>query len=163
MLAVIGRRIDYRAADRGTSPRPSREGRPVIELVVKVAISAAAVWAAVQLVPQIDFPYGDEWWRLVAVAVVLGFVNAYIRPLVRALSFPISLMTLGLVLFVVNAALLLVVAYVSGELDLGFAIGGFPPDLTADAVVGALLGSIVISVVSTLLGLVDLGRRVVIR
>ena len=131
----------------------------MVEFAVKVAITAAAVWAAVQLVPQITFHYGSEWWKLVAVAVIVAFVNTFIRPIVRILSFPISLMTLGLVSFVINAALLLLVAWISGEMKLGFKIASFPPSLTADAFVGALLGSIVISVVATLLGLVNFGRR----
>ena len=131
----------------------------MVEFAVKVAVNAAAVWAAVQLVPQITFHYGSEWWKLVAVAVIVAFVNTFIRPIVRILSFPISLMTLGLVSFVINAALLLLVALISSELKLHFEIGGYPPHLTADSVVGAFLGSIVISIVSTLLGLVNFGRR----
>ncbi|HEY6057035.1 MAG TPA: phage holin family protein [Candidatus Limnocylindrales bacterium] len=131
------------------------------EFVVKVAINAAALWVAVQLVPQITFNYGNDWWKLVAVAVIVAVVNTYLRPIIKTLSFPISLLSLGLISFVMNAALLLLVAWVSGELKLGFRIDRFPPDITADAVVGALLGSIVISVVSTVLGMVDFGRRAV--
>lgn len=131
----------------------------MVEFAVKVAINAAAVWAAVQLVPEITFHYGSEWWKLVAVAVILAIVNTFIRPIVRILSFPISVMTLGLVSFVINAALLLLVAWISGEMKLGFRIADYPPSLTADAFVGALLGSIVISLISTLLGLVNFGRR----
>ena len=55
---------------------------------------------------------------------------------------------------------LLFVAFVSGQLGLGFTIDEFPPSFTADAFIGALLGSIVISVVATLLGMVDTGRRI---
>jgi hypothetical protein len=54
------------------------------------------------------------------------------------------------------------VAVVSDQLGLGFTIDRFPPDFTADAFVGALLGSIVISIVSTVLGMVNAGRRVVV-
>jgi putative membrane protein len=133
----------------------------VVEFAVKIAINAAALWAAVQLVPQITFAYGDEWWKLVAVAAIVALVNTFIRPIVRILSFPISLMTLGLISFVINAALLILVAFISGQLDLGFRIGGYPPDLTVDSLVGAVLGSVVISIVSTLLGMADFGRRTV--
>jgi putative membrane protein len=82
--------------------------------------------------------------------LIFALVNSYIKPIVKALSLPISLMTLGLIGFVINAVMLLLVAVVSGQLKLGFKIGTFPPDLNADAIVGALLGAIVISVVSTL-------------
>ena len=134
----------------------------MIDLIVKVLINAVAVYAAVLLVPQIVFGFGDDWWKLVAVALVLALINTYIKPIVKALSFPITLLTVGLFALVLNALLLLLVAFISDQFKLGFKIGDFPPKFTADAFVGALLGSIVISIVSTLLGLVDRGRRLVI-
>jgi putative membrane protein len=122
----------------------------VVDLIVKILINAAALFVAVQVVPQIDFKFGDDWWKLLAVALIFALVNSYIKPIVKALSFPISMMTLGLVAFVINAAMLLLVALASDQLKLGFKVGGFPPDLNADAIVGALIGAVVISVVSTL-------------
>jgi putative membrane protein len=134
----------------------------VIDLIVKVLINAVAVYAAVLLVPQIVFSFGDEWWKLVAVALVLALINTYIKPIVKALSFPITLLTVGLFALILNALLLLLVAFISDQFKLGFKIGDFPPKFTADAFVGALLGSIVISIVSTVLGMLDRGRRLVI-
>ena len=119
------------------------------ELIIRIVINAIALFVAVQLVPQISFTYGNDWWKLLLVALIFALVNSYIKPIVKALSFPISLMTLGLVAFVINAAMLLLVALASDALKLGFKIGSFPPDLNADAIVGALIGAIVISVVST--------------
>jgi putative membrane protein len=129
------------------------------DLIVKVVINAAALWVAVQLVPQINFDFGNDWWKLLVVALILGLVNSYLRPIVKALSFPISLATLGLVAFLINAAMLLLVAFLSDQLELGFRIGGFPPNLDADAIIGAVLGAIVISVVSTLVSLALAPRR----
>jgi putative membrane protein len=134
-------------------------GSSVVELLVRILINAAAVFVAVKVVPQIDFKFGSDWWKLLAVAVILALINAYIKPIVKALSFPITLLTLGLLTFVINAAMLLLVALVSDAFKLGFRIADFPPDFTADALVGALLGSIVISVVSVLLGFLDRSRR----
>jgi putative membrane protein len=134
----------------------------VVDLIVKVLINAVAVYAAVLLVPQIVFSFGNDWWKLVAVALVLALINTYIKPIVKALSFPITLLTVGLFALVLNALLLLLVAFISDQFKLGFKIGDFPPKFTADAFVGALLGSIVISIVSTLLGLVNRGRSLVI-
>jgi len=134
----------------------------MVDLIVKVVINAIGVWAAIQLVPQIDFDYGNDWWKLLAVALILALVNSYIKPILKVLSFPITLISLGLFAFVLNAAMLLLVAVVSDQLGLGFTIDKFPPDFTADAFVGALLGSIVISIVSTVLGMVNAGRRVVV-
>ena len=134
----------------------------MIDLLVKVLINAVGVWAAIQVVPQIDFAFGNDWWKLLAVALILAIVNSYLKPILKALSFPITLVSLGLFSLVLNALLLLLVAFVSSQLNLGFSIDTFPPDLTADAFIGALLGSIIISIVSTLLGMLNTGRKVVV-
>lgn len=134
----------------------------MIDLAVKVLINAVGVYAAIQLVPQINFAFGDDWWKLLVVALILALVNTYLKPILKALSFPITLLSMGLFAFVLNAALLLLVAFLSDKLSLGFTIGGFPPGFSADSFVGALLGSIVISVVGILLGMVNAGRRVVV-
>lgn len=138
------------------------------DLLVKVLVNAVGVYAAIQLVPQIAFPaakdlstLGDNWWKLLAVALILALVNSYVKPILKVLSFPVTLVSLGLFSFVLNALLLLLVAFVSDQLGLGFSIGGFPPDFSADSFVGALLGAIVISIVSTLLGMLNTGRKAV--
>lgn len=129
------------------------------DLVIKVVVNAAALWVAVQLVPQIEFNFGNDWWKLLLVALIFAIVNSYLKPIVKALSFPISLLTLGLVAFVINAAMLLLVAFLSDQAKLGFRVGGFPPNLDSEAIVGALLGAIVISIVSTLVSLALTPRR----
>jgi putative membrane protein len=142
--------------------RHTSGGNDVIDLLVKVLINAVGVWAAIQVVPQIDFAFGNDWWKLLAVALILAIVNSYLKPILQALSFPITLLSMGLFSLVLNALLLLLVALVSNQLSLGFSIGGFPPDLTADAFIGALFGSIIISIVSTVLGMVNTSRKVVV-
>jgi putative membrane protein len=131
----------------------------VVELIVKVVVNAVALWAAVQLVPQIVFNYGPDWWKLLAVALIFALINSYLKPIVKALSFPISILTLGLIGFVINAAMLLLTAFLSDQFKLGFKIAEFPPTITADVIVGAILGAIVISVVSTLVNLALSPRR----
>jgi putative membrane protein len=140
----------------------------VIDLLVKILITAVGVFVAVLVVPQIDFPAADNllklqgnWWHVVVIAVILALINSYLKPILKALSFPITLLTMGLFAFILNAALLLLVAFIADAIDIQFTIGGFPPNFTADSFVGALLGSIVISVVSILLGMLDRGRRIV--
>jgi putative membrane protein len=133
------------------------------ELLVKILINAAAVWVALQLsFTQITFDYGKDWWKLLAVALILAIINSYLKPILKVLSFPITLLSLGLFSFVLNALLLLLTALISNQFNLGFKIANFPPNFTADAFIGALLGSIVISIVSTLLGLVNRSRRLVV-
>jgi putative membrane protein len=133
----------------------------VTELVVKVIVNAAALWVAVQVLPNnlLSFDFGQDWWKLLVVALIFALINSYIRPIVKALSFPVSLMTLGLVAFVINAAMLLVTAAVSDQLDLGFRVGDFPPNVTVDTIVGALVGAVVISVVSTVVSVALAPRR----
>jgi putative membrane protein len=131
----------------------------VIELIVRILVNAAALYVAILVVPQLSFDFGNDWWKLLLVAAIFALVNSYLKPIVKALSFPIGLMTLGLVAFVINAAMLLVTALASDQLDLGFKVGGFPPNLDADAIIGAILGAIVISVVSTLASLAMTPRR----
>jgi putative membrane protein len=134
----------------------------VTDLIVKVLINAAALWVAVQVVPDdlLSFDVGGDWWKLLAVALIFALVNSYIRPIVKALSFPISLMTLGLVAFVINAAMLLLTAFLSEQVELGFRVGDFPPDLVSlDTLIGAVVGALVISVVSTLVSIALAPRR----
>jgi len=124
----------------------------VVELIVKILVNAAALFVAVKILPSnlLSFNWGNDWWKLLAVALVFALVNSYIKPIVKALSMPIGLLTLGLVGFVINAAMLLLVALASESLKLGFKLGTFPPTLNSDAIVGALVAAVIISVVSTL-------------
>ena len=140
----------------------------MIDLLVKILINAVGVYVAVQVVPQIKFPAADDllklqgnWWHVAVVAVILAVINSYLKPILKLLSFPITLLTMGLFAFILNAALLLLVAFIAGQLKIDFTIGGFPPGFTADSLVGALIGSVVISVVSIVLGVLNLGRRIV--
>ena len=140
----------------------------MIDLLIKILINAVGVYVAVLLVPQIAFPAADDllklqgnWWHVVVVAVILALINSYLKPILKLLSFPITLLTMGLFAFILNAALLLLVAFIADIADIDFTIGGFPPNFTADSFVGALLGSIVISIVSIVLGMLDRTRRIV--
>ncbi|HEY2916611.1 MAG TPA: phage holin family protein [Candidatus Limnocylindrales bacterium] len=140
----------------------------MIDLLVKVLINAVGVYVAVLVVPQISFPAADhlaklegDWWKVLVVALILALINSYLKPILKALSFPITLVSMGLFAFILNALLLLLVAFLSDQASLGFRIGTFPPNLNADAFVGALLGSIVISIVSVALGLLNRGRRII--
>jgi len=140
----------------------------VIDLLVKIVINAIAVVVAVLVVPQISFPAAHQllklegsWWQVLVVAVILALINTYVKPILKALSFPITLLTMGLFSFILNAVLLLVVEYIADLVSIKFTIGGFPPGFTADTFIGALLGSIVISIVGVVLGLLDRGRRIV--
>ena len=111
-------------------------------LILRLLINAAALLAAVWLIPGIDFVGGPA--RLIGVAAVFGIVNALVRPILTVLSCPLIVITLGLFTLVINALLLLLTGYLSQAWNLGFRVDGFLP---------AFLGGIVIGLVSTVLTL----------
>ena len=127
----------------------------MVEIAVRTLVNAIALVAAVQLVPDAEF--AGEWWQLAAVAFIFGLINAYLRPIVKLLSLPLNLVSFGLVGFLLNAGLLMLLALISGQLDLGFTLDGWPAaPLDAQVVVTAVLAALVVSVVSTVLALVRL-------
>jgi putative membrane protein len=134
----------------------------VIDLLVKLVVSAAALVAAIELVPGIDFAWQENLAGLLVVALIFGLVNAYLRPIVKALALPISLFTLGLVGIVINVAMLLLTAFLASQAGITFDIGGWPSDgFGVQTIISAVLAALLISVVSTILSLVFGARRVV--
>ena len=114
-----------------------------MDRILQTLINAAALYVAVLIVPNIEFT--GEWWKLVLVAFIFGLINTFVRPILRIVTLPISVMTLGLFLFVINALMLLLTSAISAELDLGFHVADF---------LAALLGSVVISLVGLALSMV---------
>jgi putative membrane protein len=125
------------------------------EFVVRVLINALALIVAVYVVPKIRAP--SEIIALLVVAAIFGLINAYIRPIVKLLSLPLNLVAFGLVGFAINTAMLLLLAFVSGQLTLGFSIAGWPQGpFSLDVIVYAFIASLVISIVSAVVGFVRL-------
>lgn len=100
--------------------------------LIRMAITAAGLWVASELVSGFTVRDGTT---LVWAAIVLGIVNAVVRPIAVVLTLPFTLLTLGLFLWVINAAM---IGLASWFLD-GFQIAGFGP---------ALLGAILVSLTS---------------
>lgn len=113
-----------------------------MHFLLRLLINAAALWVAIQLVDGIDYQGSSA--LLLAVALVFGVLNASVRPLLKLLSLPLLLLTLGLFILVINALMLMLTGWVSGLLGLGFRVDGFWD---------ALLGGLVVSVVSFMLSL----------
>lgn len=103
--------------------------------IVRLLLNGLAIVAAAWFVPGVHVAGA---WPAVAAGAVLGLVNVLVKPVLFFLTLPVTLLTLGLFIFVVNAACLALTAAVVP----GFAIDGFWP---------ALLGALVVSVVSWLL------------
>lgn len=114
--------------------------------VIGLLINAGALFVAVWIVPGLEFSFGpeDSWWKFLLVAFIFGLVNTFVRPILRILTFPISIMTLGLFLIVINALMLLLTDAISDQLGLGLVVADFP---------AALLGALVISIVGTVLSI----------
>ena len=126
-----------------------------MDRLVQVLINAGALYVAVLIVPGMDFDFGPEgaWLRFLLVAVIFALVNTFVRPVLRILTLPITIVTLGLFLLVINALMLLLTQAISNELSLGLTVADF---------LAALLGAIVISIVGFLLSLViGTGRKLV--
>lgn len=112
--------------------------------LLRIVATAIAAGAAVWLIPGLELTgegLASQAMTLLLVAVVIGLVNAIVRPFVTAMSACLVLLTLGLFLLVINALMLELVGWISGQVGIGFHVAGFWP---------ALWGSIVISIVSAL-------------
>ena len=125
----------------------------LIDIAIRIAINGIAFVVAVMVIPGAEFR--SEPWKIVLVAAIFGVVNAYLRPILRVLSLPLSLLTLGAVGFVINMAMVLLVGAISGNLRFGFRLADWPrTEFSIDALLVALGVAIVVSVVATVLSLV---------
>ncbi len=122
--------------------------RHMMNFVVKTLANAGALAVAIWLLQDITLT-GDSTakkaWTLILVALVFGLVNWLVKPVVKLLTFPLFILTLGLITLVVNALMLLLTSWLAGELDLSFHVEGFWT---------AVLGGLIISVVSWALNVV---------
>lgn len=128
----------------------------MVGIVVRVIVNAAALWTTTLVVPEVTFGPNPDVAGIIGVAIVFGLVNAFVKPIVKLLSLPLSIMTLGLFGLVVNGVLLLVVAALSDGFGLSFSVGGFPPDFGLTAMWWAIIGAVVLGIVSAILNLLPL-------
>jgi putative membrane protein len=115
-------------------------------------LATALTFAIVSYVlPAID--YGGDIKGLLVVSLIAGVVNGLIRPIIKLFSLPLTMMTMGLFGLVINAGLLLLIAWLSDLIGVKFTIGGFPPDLSIETLTTAFIGGIAISIVGSLVGM----------
>jgi putative membrane protein len=117
-------------------------------LIIRLLANAVALAVASWIVSGITLEGATTGRRVITlliVAAIFGIVNAVVRPVVKLLSLPFIILTLGLLIFVINAAMLLLTSWITGKLDVQFHVDGFW---------AALLGSLVITVVGMLLNAV---------
>lgn len=124
--------------------------------LTRIIIGGVALVAAALIVPGIQLEWGDEPLRTGIVLLVLpalfGVINAYLKPILRVVSLPVNLLSMGLASFVLNGALLLLLAWLVGTIwEPVLHLGDFPPTIDVEALTAAVAGSVVISVVTTIL------------
>jgi putative membrane protein len=124
----------------------------MLDIVIRVVINTIAVILAIKFVPGVGDP--NNIFKLILIAAVIGLVNAYLRPIVKLLALPLSLLTFGLVALIINTAMVMVAAAISDNLKLGFTLGGWPPGaIELDTIIAAFLTALVISIVSAVVAL----------
>ncbi len=116
--------------------------------VVKTIANAGALAVAIWLLDKITLTgdsTGKKIGTLIVVALLFGLVNFLVKPLVKLLTFPLFILTLGLITLVVNALMLLLTSWLADKFDLSFHVEGFWT---------AVLGGLIISIVSWALHIV---------
>lgn len=117
-------------------------------LLVKLLGNAVALAVATWLLTNITLSgstSGRKIVTLLIVAAIFGVVNAIVKPVAKLLSLPFIILTLGLLLFVINALMLMLTSWIAGKLDVPFHVEGFGT---------ALLGALIITIVSWFLSAV---------
>ena len=120
--------------------------------IIRTIATAITFGIVAYLLPQIS--YGDDVVNLLVVAVIAGLVNGFIKPIIKMTSFPLTMMTFGLFGIVINAAMLLVIAFVADLVGIPFQVGGFPPDFALSTIVAAFIGAIALSIVGAIVNMV---------
>jgi putative membrane protein len=114
-----------------------------MQLLLRLFINAFALWCAARFIDGID--YTGSTTGLLGLSLVFGVVNALIRPVLTLFSLPLLIITLGLFTFVLNGVLLLLTSSLAGSFGIPFRVAGFG---------AAMLGALLVSVVSTVLSAV---------
>ncbi|MEV0144362.1 MULTISPECIES: phage holin family protein [unclassified Nonomuraea] len=121
-----------------------------MRFIIRTLAAAVALWVAIQFLDGIRVTTAENsptyWGTLLVVALIFGIVNAIVKPIVKTLGCAIIVLTLGVFLLIINAAMLLLTSWIAGQLDIPFHVDDFYP--------AAFWGAIIISVVSWVLGMI---------
>jgi len=113
------------------------------KFILRWMINALALYLAVRIVPGII--YEGEWTGFLWLALIFGLLNALLRPILKFFALPLIVLTLGLFTIIINTGLLMLTSFIGQNFGIGFMVDGFLP---------ALLGSLVISLVSIVMGII---------
>ena len=115
-----------------------------MKILVRWITASAALFAAAYLVPGIRVEEPSAWTIYVVMALVLGLVNAFLRPLLKVLSCPLIILTLGFFVLIVNGISFLIAARIAEAMGIGFYVDGYWP---------AFLGALIVSVITVFFNL----------
>ncbi len=113
------------------------------KFVFRWAINAVALYVAILIVPGIDLR--GAWTDIIWLALIFGLLNALVRPLLKFLTCPLIILTLGLFTIIINTVMLLLTSQIGQSFGFGLIVDGFWT---------AVLGSLVISVVSIVMSVI---------
>lgn len=115
-----------------------------MKLLFRWLVSSAALFAAAYLVPGIRVEDPSAWKVYVLMALILGLVNAIVRPLLSIMSCPLIILTLGVFILVINGVSFLIAANIAASMGVGFYVDSF---------VSAFMGALIVSVISVIFNL----------
>ena len=113
------------------------------KFIIRWAINAVALYVAVLIVPGIALR--GAWTDVIWLALIFGLLNALLRPLLKFLTCPLIILTLGLFTILINTGMLMLTSRIGQVLGFGLSVDGFWP---------AVLGSLVISIVSVVMSVI---------
>ncbi|KNX39057.1 phage holin family protein [Luteipulveratus halotolerans] len=124
----------------------------MVNFAIKTGINAVALWVAAAVIGGITLAQdgtdtGSKILTIVLVALIFGLINAVVKPIATILSLPALIITLGLFTLVINAAMLQLLSWISGKVDLSFHVDNF----FWDAIAGALIITLISWVLNILL------------
>jgi len=112
--------------------------------ILRWAINIVGIYVAVWIVPGIDYPAGD-WTGFLWLALIMGLLNALLRPLLKLLTCPLIILTLGLFTLFINTAIFWLTSVIGQSFGLALTVDGFW---------AAFLGGLIVTAVSTVLSMI---------
>ena len=126
-----------------------------MEIVARTIGNAAGLWLATRILSGLSVPEGagagPMWLNLAVLGLVLALVNSLVKPVAKFLTFPLYIITFGLFALVVNGAMLLLAGWLTNRIGALGAGGSVPLGLEVSTFGAAVVGSIIISVISSII------------
>lgn len=111
----------------------------MLQFIVRWLVNSFALYVAERIVPGIHYEDPGNWVGLLVLALIFGLVNAFIRPVLKILTCPLIILTLGIFTLVINALMLLLAAWLGQQVGVPFLVDNFWT---------AVLGALIISLIS---------------